>query len=212
MERGRAQDRQRFPHFPVGQQAEARCQETTTRRSKTSALPSAWARWDRPASSLGDEAIRQELAEPLLGSEESIVKPPVFVVSDDGSLIVFQTAEDAGAYMEAIDVLNGEYRDVFDADGIRLRPIAESHDASVQIIEPPDARPEREVLASYLRNHLASLKRDPAAAARAALDGCSFEDLIQAALAAEGRWQMRRQRSIAARVATAVDRLLRKTH
>ena len=45
--------------------------------------------------------------------------------------------DDAAGYMEAIDVLNGEYEGAFDTEGRQLTIVAESDCSLVRIVEPP---------------------------------------------------------------------------
>jgi hypothetical protein len=81
------------------------------------------------------------------------MKPPIFVVSDDSSVMSYERVELAEANLEAIDVFNEEF-EVFDADGRSLRISAASDDAPVVITDAPERAPEPERLRRILFEHL----------------------------------------------------------
>lgn len=71
-----------------------------------------------------------------------VLKPPLFLVtSDGGDADAFTSLEEAVAYVEAIDIINDEYR-LFDSDGRRIHLKAMGRDGPVKYsgsVLTPDA-------------------------------------------------------------------------
>lgn len=54
------------------------------------------------------------------------MKAPIFVVTRDGDILAFQSSSEATSYCESPDVEEGEYPQVYDAEGLRLRLVVAS--------------------------------------------------------------------------------------
>lgn len=62
---------------------------------------------------------------------------PAFVISRDGDFYLFKSLGEAASWVEAVDVLDGEYDDFFRVNGERLRPVPfASPSASHVVLEP----------------------------------------------------------------------------
>lgn len=115
------------------------------------------------------------------------VAPPIFVVAES-EVLAFPTIDEAASYMEPVDVRNGEYKEVYDRVGRRLRIVIERRRAarwllfgSVEVCKlvAEEGRPEGFQLASELRHYLRTLGED---ATR--LELLPLETLVEKTLAA----------------------------
>ena len=62
---------------------------------------------------------------------------PVFVITRDGDVHLFKSLDEAASWVEAVDVLDGEYDDFIRVTGERLRAVASaSPGASRVVLEP----------------------------------------------------------------------------
>jgi hypothetical protein len=137
------------------------------------------------------------------------VKLPIIVVSDDSSVQLFPDVDRAVRPMEAIDVLNGEYR-VFDADGLRLVLRASSDDGPIEIREAPGHQPEPATLRQLLRAHLRRVRDVRPALVEIGpdeLDALDLPGLVALVATTEHRF---RETSVAARLRRFVSAMGRR--
>lgn len=145
----------------------------------------------------------------LRGSTGPSVKPPIIVVHDDASVQVFPDVGQAVRPMEAIDVLNGEYR-VFDADGLRLVLHADSDDGPIEIREGPGPQPEPAEVRRLLREHLRRVQAVRPALVEISpdeLEGLDLAALVLQMVTTERRFQ---ESSLAARLRRLVSAMGRR--
>ena len=79
------------------------------------------------------------------------MKTPI-IVDEGGDVSIYQTVA-AALEMEAVDVLNGEYR-VYDAEGTVLHVAAHSIDSRVEIQSPSEAMKDPSRLQDILRDYI----------------------------------------------------------
>jgi hypothetical protein len=91
---------------------------------------------------------------------------PVFVISRDGDLHLFKSPSEAASWVEAVDVLDGEYDDFFRVDGERLRPVIGTSPSSSHVVLEPTGVSDIQYLTGRLhalasRNGYEGLPEDP---------------------------------------------------
>lgn len=92
------------------------------------------------------------------------MEPPLIVLDTRGELSVFPTAQRVANHLEAIDVLEGEFR-LFDSSGVEYELTAASFSDPVRVGGPIRAEPDfglvRRIVTDYLRRLPASKKGEP---------------------------------------------------
>ena len=84
------------------------------------------------------------------------VEPPI-IVAAEGDVDAYRSLEAAAGYMEAIDVLDGVYRGVYDSTGLVLSLIPNERTNAVTIVAPADARRDPDTLADEVRRYVAAV-------------------------------------------------------
>lgn len=138
------------------------------------------------------------------------MKDPIFVVSDGSDARSFPRWHDAVGWMEAIDVLNGEFQ-VFDADGLRLDALADTVDSPIIIQEVPGRHPEPDELARILRINLRHVQDARPALVEIGPEGLDGSDLPALVLAMETMERRFRESSLSARLRRRLARIGRRT-
>jgi hypothetical protein len=82
-----------------------------------------------------------------------MMKSPIFVY-EPATLYVFSTKEKALAFIEAVDVENGVYTEVYDSEGYILEVfVVDRNDVAIESLKPPkkNAQSLHELLHDYLQ-------------------------------------------------------------
>jgi hypothetical protein len=81
---------------------------------------------------------------------------PPFIASDDGDISIFPTLEEMASEFEVYDINHCEF---FDADGQRIRAIADNY--ALKLAPNKSARPEPDHLEELLRSYFRRLRKNP---------------------------------------------------
>lgn len=93
----------------------------------------------------------------------------IFVFTREGDLLAFPSLSEAAAYMEAIDVANGEYPALFTIDGRVVAAATPNNETTLTVTsEPNDSELNRRLL-DYRRKSPQTLPEDRIALANALL-------------------------------------------
>lgn len=105
------------------------------------------------------------------------MKPPIFVLADDGVVEVYSKKEFAEGDMEGVDVNNGVYRGVYDRDGYLLKLVVEGpYDVRIVPSDPPVTKAEE--LKELLRKTITFINaRKKLGLSSEWLSNASFEEL-----------------------------------
>jgi hypothetical protein len=79
--------------------------------------------------------LRHDAAVPDRTNESRL--DPVFVITRDGEYHLLKSPEEAAGWVEAVDVLDGEYEAFVRVTGERLRVIAEATPATARVVLEP---------------------------------------------------------------------------
>jgi hypothetical protein len=86
-----------------------------------------------------------------------ITMAPPLVLDAKGDLLFFKSAAHLEAYVEAIDVANGEYGACWDAEGRLLTLVVEAHESAILGVVPYHRETVRVAMAEDVPKHQAEL-------------------------------------------------------
>jgi hypothetical protein len=78
---------------------------------------------------------------------------PVFVITRDGDFHLFKSPDEAAGWVEAVDVLDGEYDDFIRVTGERLRVAASASPTTARVVLEPTGVIDLEYLQTRLHAH-----------------------------------------------------------